>query len=53
MVEQWGSVSLLQAPLLAYNHFVEALFTLNGCSEGLAASAAGPSAGSSPPSPHP
>ena len=25
----------MQAPLLAYNHFVEALFVLNDCREGL------------------
>lgn len=28
----------LQAPLLAYNHFVEAVFVLNECRPGLAAS---------------
>ena len=30
-----------QAPLLAYTHFVEALFVMNGCRAGLAGSAAG------------
>ena len=30
----------LQAPLLAYNHFVEAVFVLNECRPGLQATAA-------------
>lgn len=30
-----GDTLATKAPLLAYNHFVEALFVLNGCSEGL------------------
>lgn len=25
----------MQAPLLAYNHFVESMFVLNGCRDGL------------------
>ncbi len=28
-------ISAVQAPLLAYNHFVEALFVLNDCREGV------------------
>jgi condensin-2 complex subunit D3 len=33
-----GLCMLLQAPLLAYNHFVEALFALNECRAALHAS---------------
>jgi len=33
------SFSNMQAPLLAYNHFVEAVFVLNECRPGLQASA--------------
>ena len=40
----------MQAPLLAYNHFVEALFVLNDCRAGLCACAAvGGSAHDGPP----
>lgn len=31
----------MQAPLLAYNHFVEAMFTLNAFKDGLPASSGG------------
>eukprot|EP00967_Tisochrysis_lutea_P135679 scaffold241121_cov21-Tisochrysis_lutea.AAC.1 len=39
------------APLLAYNHFVEALFVLNGCQAGLHAGRIGGGGGSSQPQP--
>ena len=43
---------LSQAPLLAYNHFVEALFALNECRAGLhAAASSGDAALSAAPAP--
>lgn len=37
-----------KAPLLAYNHFVESLFVLNGCAAGLYASRVGASLAGAP-----
>lgn len=39
-------VIAIKAPLLAYNHFVEALFVLNGCTAGLHGARLGASMGS-------
>lgn len=36
--DSWRAYGPMQAPLLAYNHFVEAVFVLNECRAGLHAS---------------